>query len=165
MPTARKIKTNPPDREWRRLLNERGFTRKYRFENSTLEPLKHLLLDIGGWAVCLPMKDVDSPHIISRGRRFPGRSISIPGAPSQCHTNSVVLWKLSKEKKLERHQDIRICSGYALSKDGVWRQHSWCAFEEESKIRLIETTVKRVQYFGYILTDEEAMGFFSQLLI
>jgi len=153
MPTTRKIKTLMPDRKWRNLLNQRGFTRKYRFENTTLEPLKHLLLDIGGWAVCLPRIETDLPHLIKRGRRFPGKSISIPGQPSQCHFNSCCLWEMSKDGAT--YKDVSICTGYALSKDGVWRSHTWCCFSN-TKLRVVETTVKRVQYFGYILSDEEA---------
>jgi hypothetical protein len=63
MPKARKIKTLAPDRRWRKLLNERGFTRSYRFQNIDLEPLKRILLDIGGWAVCLPYNDPDMQYI------------------------------------------------------------------------------------------------------
>lgn len=158
MPTVRKIKTNAPDRKWRKLLNERGFTRRYRFKNAVLEPLKHLLLDIGGWAVCLPFTDPDVQHLLIRGRRFPGRSISIPGQPSQCHCNSAALWEMSKEGGT--FEGVQVCTGYALSKDGVWRQHTWCVFEDtSSKLKLIETTVKRVQYFGYVLSDSEAEAF------
>ena len=163
MPATRKIKTNAPDRKWRKLLNERGFTRKYRFQNAVLEPLKHLLLDIGGWAVCLPYTDPDIQHVLRRGRRFPGRSISIPGQPSQCHFNSACLWEMSQEGKLQPHKNIEICTGYALSRDGVWRQHTWCCFSDP-KLKVVETTVKRVQYYGYVLTQDEASKFvFEQI--
>lgn len=157
--TKKKIKTFAPDRKWRTLLNRRGFTRTYKFENTDLEPLKHLLLDIGGWAVVLPAIEPDVQHILRRGRRFPGRSISIPGQPSQCHLNSGCLWELSKNRQLTPHENVKICTGYALSKDGVWRQHTWCAFERHNKLKVVETTVKRVQYFGYVLSDEEAEKF------
>lgn len=156
MPATRKIKTLVPDRKWRKLLNERGFTRSHKFENAVLEPFKKMLLDIGGWAVVLPFKDPDVQHLLRRGRRFPGRSISIPGQPSQCHFNSCCLWEMSKNRELTPHKDVKICTGYALSRDGVWRQHTWCVFEVGNRLQVIETTVKRVQYFGYVLSDEEA---------
>ena len=157
MPSTKKIKTLPPDRKWRKLLNQRGFTRKYRFENADLEPLKQMLLGIGGWAVCLPFKEPDLHHLLQRGRRFPGRSISVTGRPSDCHSNSAALWEMSKEG--DTFEGVQICTGYALSKDGVWRPHSWCVYEHDGSLKLIETTVKRVQYFGYILDDEEAGSF------
>ena len=54
-------------------------------------------------------------------------------------------------------------TGYALSDDGMWRQHSWCicdAGEEyiEDSI-IIETTEKRLAYFGFIMDEEESEEF------
>lgn len=151
MPKVRKIKTNLPDRKWRQLLNARGFTRRYAFANAKLEPLKKKLLSIGGWAVCLPMIEPDYQRILDRGQRFLGRSQLFLGQPSQCHSNCADLWDQNKDK-------LKICTGYALSKDGVWRQHSWC-YHIQNKI-VIETTVKRVQYFGFILDEREHEVFY-----
>ena len=151
MSKVRKLKTLVPSRRWRQLLNDKGFTRRYPFANPKLEPTKKLLLAIGGWAVCLPYIDEDYNRILERGKRFPGRSQMFLGQPSQCHSNCADLWDQNKDK-------VQICTGYALSKDGVWRQHSWC-YDFETK-RVLETTVKRIQYFGFILTDVEADEFF-----
>jgi hypothetical protein len=152
MPKTRKLKTFLPDRKWRQLLNNKGFTRNYPFANSKLEPLKKKLLSIGGWAVCLPFVEEDYSALASdRGQRFPGRSQLFLGQPSQCHNNCADLWDQNKEK-------LKICTGYALSKDGVWRQHSWC-YDIENRV-VIETTVKRIQYFGFILNDIEADEFY-----
>jgi hypothetical protein len=150
MPTIRKLKTLVPSRRWRQLLNEKGFTRRYPFANPALEPIKKKLLDIGGWAVCLPYVEEDSLRILS-GQRFSGRSQLFLGQPSQCHSNSADLWSENRDK-------LKICTGYALSKDGVWRQHSWC-YDIENKI-VIETTVKRIQYFGFFLTESESGDFY-----
>jgi len=151
MPKTRKLKTNLPDRRWRQLLNEKGFTRRYPFANAKLEPLKKKLLSIGGWAVCLPFVEEDYLRILERGQRFPGRSQIFLGQPSQCHSNCADLWDQNKNK-------LKICTGFALSKDGVWRQHSWC-YHIENKI-VIETTVKRIQYFGFFLTEKESENFY-----
>lgn len=150
MPKVRKIKTRSPDRKWRKLLNERGFTRRYPFANLELEPLKKKLLSIGGWAVVLPNIESDFKNILERGQRFSGRSQIFLGEPCQCHSNSADLWMQNRNK-------IQICTGYALSRDGVWRQHSWC-YHIENKI-VIETTMKRAQYFGFILNETESMCF------
>lgn len=151
MPKIRRIKTQLPDRKWRQLLNERGFTRRYPFYSPELEPLKKMLLNIGGWAVCLPKIEPDREKIFERGQRFPGRSQLFLGEASQCHSNCADLWDQNKDK-------LKICTGYALSKDGVWRQHSWCYHIQNDIV--IETTMKRVQYFGFVLDDKEHESFY-----
>jgi hypothetical protein len=110
-----------------------------------------MLLNIGGWAVCLPKIDSDLEKIVGRGQKFPGRSQLFLGQPSQCHSNSADLWDQNKDK-------LKICTGYALSRDGLWRQHSWC-YHIHNKI-VIETTMKRIQYFGFVLEDNEAEDFY-----
>jgi hypothetical protein len=45
-----------------------------------------------------------------------------------------------------------ICTGYALTRDGMWRQHSWVYTRSGT---VVETTVKRVQYFGFIMNETE----------
>ncbi len=53
--------------------------------------------------------------------------------------------------------DLRwLRTGYALSRDGVWRQHSWCYTDNGV---VVETTEKRVQYFGYVMTEDECDQF------
>ena len=47
-------------------------------------------------------------------------------------------------------------TGYALSDDGLWRQHSWGLLTDD---RVVETTVARLRYFGAILTDPAAAEF------
>ena len=70
------------------------------------------------------------------------------GSPSGCHQNSARLWSEGKGKTI---------TGYALSDDGLWRQHSWINAGDH----LIETTDPRVLYFGYSLTEVESEKFDS----
>ena len=70
----------------------------------------------------------------------------IKGAPNGCHKNSAKLWSEGKGK---------IVTGYALSDDGLWRQHSWV----NAGNQLIETTEPRVIYFGYTLDEDESKEF------
>ena len=144
------MRTKRPDSEWRKLLNARGFTRNYPFENKSLEPLKKKLLNMGGWAVVLPFKEIDLEEILERGKILHGKSTLKMGEPCRCHSNSANLWHESKGK-------YRICTGYALSLDGAWRQHTWCI--EKKNNRIIETTEKRIKYFGYILSLVESAVF------
>jgi len=64
-----------------------------------------------------------------------------------CHENASRLWR-------EDHEN-RLVTGYALSKDGTWRQHSWC----ERDGRIIETTLQRIRYWGMEMRGEEAARF------
>ena len=68
--------------------------------------------------------------------------------PSQCHLNVARLW--NERKKGSRL--IGVGTGYALSDDGLWRGHSWGL----TKKGIIETTVRRVKYFGLSLVGEGA---------
>src|SRR5262249_8464594 len=54
---------------------------------------------------------------------------------------------------------VRIASGYALTEDGLWRQHFWGV--DTAAGRVLETTVRRVRYFGVVLGDgDEAVEVF-----
>jgi len=66
-----------------------------------------------------------------------------------CHENVAELWL----EKATGVSDIGI--GYALSEDGLWRQHSWAV----QKTDIIETTEERVKYFGILLEGNEADSF------
>ena len=151
-----KIKTKTPDKKWRELLNEKGFTRNYPFKNKRLEPLKRKLLKIGGWAVCLPDDEQDLDEYFERGIVLNGKSRLELGQACRCHSNSARIWKESKEQ-------YKICTGYALSDDGVWRVHTWCVKKSKSGkvVEIIETTEKRIVYFGYTLSRMESAIFFE----
>lgn len=144
------IRTKQPDQAWLRLARERGFT--LRTGDPAFLPLKKRLLEIGGWSVCTPHIEPDLEKIISRGMRFPGRSRTMRGEPSQCHRNSALCWDENREL-------CTICTGYALTRDGMWRQHSWVLTNEGT---VVETTVKRIQYFGFPMTPEECELFLEE---
>ena len=143
-----KVKTNKPDSGWLKIARERGFTLKTG-EPQHL-PLKKILLGIGGWGVCINLEP-DLEKIVTRGRRFSGKSKTMKGEPCQCHLNSACCW--------DENRDLcRICTGYALSKDGMWRQHSW-VFTNDGTV--VETTEKRVAYFGFVMTESECERFLA----
>lgn len=115
--------------------------------------IRDLILKFGGEQVCLDLYDEDADKIMERGQLFYGRGAkTMIGRPSQCHSNSAALWEANKGK-------CRIATGYALSDDGIWRQHTWVVQEMPRSWRIWETTAKRVAYFGYILSEEECQEF------
>jgi len=78
--------------------------------------------------------------IFSRGHDAGGDVKLKRGSSNACHSNSVRLYKKG---------GYAIESGYALSKDGLWREHSWVR-EIKTGI-IVETTEHRLKYFGVML--------------
>ena len=115
-----------------------------------LQVLVDQLLELGGW-FCV-FREPPEPHLdqlLARGRVFtPARLLRRPGRSSGCHGNAAAEWL--------KCDDLRIVTGYALSDDGLWRQHSWGLLTDD---RVVETTVARLRYFGAILTDPAAAEF------
>ena len=144
------ISTNKPDPKWLKIAREKGFT--LRTGNPTFLPLKRKLLGIGGWSVCTIHGEPDLEKILARGRRFPGKSRTMRGEPCQCHRNSALCW--------DENRDLcTICTGYALTRDCMWRQHSWILTHDGTTV---ETTVKRIQYFGFPMTPDECEDFLEE---
>lgn len=112
-----------------------------------------LLLSYGGDAV-VPIYEEDLGKLLKRGRFSSGRSTLMKGRDSNCHSNSAALWDANKDKAI-------IVTGWALSADGIWRQHSWV---KDLSGKLYETTQKRKAYFGFDLTLKEAENFFEENL-
>lgn len=117
-----------------------------------MEPLQLLeakLLPLGGERVVWLGFDEDLDKILERGRVFAGEGATVEqGAPSQCHSNVARLWD---------EDSNAICTGYALSDDGLWRQHSWLLASDGT---IVETTEPRTLYFGFVLEGDEASDFF-----
>lgn len=112
--------------------------------------LEKILLEIGGEIAKIEKDEPDFYNLLSRGILIDKPSdFLIQGEMCQCHKNSVFLWESNKRK-------YKIMTGYALSSSGIWHQHSWLIDKFNN---IIETTVKREKYYGYILTPLEAESF------
>ena len=57
---------------------------------------------------------------------------------------------------MRRGDAVAVGTGYALSRDLLWREHSW-AWDRDG--RLIETTETRTRYFGIRMDGPEAEWF------
>lgn len=113
------------------------------------EQLKRMLLHYGGEFVDASLdSDPDLTKLIKRGVMMNGSAALImTGKPINCHGNAGTLWLDGVG---------RICTGYALiHNSGQWVQHSWALVSQQ----IIETTVKRDVYFGFVLDDEESKDF------
>jgi hypothetical protein len=119
-----------------------------------LLPLEQRLLTYGGTRLVY----VGEPHLdqlLTRGQAYAGPAKAVPGGqPSRCDTNTADLW--------ESHRDeLRIVEGYGITEDGWWRRHSWLVRERPRprQRRLIETTVRRSCYYGFVLNETESEAF------
>jgi len=77
--------------------------------------------------------------------RFRGVAL---GRRSECHGNASRIWLDGRV--------AMIGTGYALSGDGLWRQHSWGLTRREE---VVETTEQRLRYYGLALGDSLALDF------
>lgn len=113
------------------------------------------LKTFGGYEACMPNYEEDALKILNRGQLWLGDKYQIKqGRPSKCHANTCDLWLANKDTLT-----IAIATGYALSKDGIWRQHSWLVLKNPRSVKIIETTTKRIAYFGFVMTEDEALIF------
>jgi hypothetical protein len=104
-----------------------------------IEALRVLLISHGGVElVAPPTFDPDMPSLIANGFVMSGSVVCEIMEASACHENVARLWT---EK---RPGLIGIGVGYALSEDGLWRQHSWGVRQAE----IVETTTERLKYLG-----------------
>lgn len=113
--------------------------------------LQKVLSDLSRGSMLVVPKNGVEPHLpalLSRGFLKAGSGAKmIKGEANQCHKNTSNLYLAGKVDT--------IVTGYALSSDGLWRQHSWGL----SDGKVIETTERRVKYFGVSLNDREIRTF------
>ena len=115
--------------------------------------LRDRLLSFGGNEALMPPVEEDLEAIASRGELWYAEDVALmPGGTSQCHSNSASLWDANRNTLL-------LATGYALGRDGLWRQHSWCVWPAPTGGRVVETTMPRIAYFGFVMTEEESEGF------
>ena len=70
-------------------------------------------------------------------------------AENSCHWNVATLWLRGREDL------VAVATGYALSADGLWRQHSWGMRHNA----IFETTEIRTCYFGLLMEGADADAF------
>lgn len=125
-----------------------------------LKQLHNKLLSVGGYDTLLPDLEEDYSNIITYGQLWDNLAMHlIKGRPSQCHSNTADLWYNNRDSYQHTNFIAVACTGYALSDDGLWRQHSWLIQAKARANVLIETTEKRLAYFGFAMTYEQANQF------
>lgn len=145
------FQTKPITGEWLHNCRVHGWTREGKLADSTLEPLKQKLLSLGGTAACI-WTEPDFDALMARGQVWDGKdAVYTGGESSRCHEQTAQLW-------YQRKAGMKLCTGWALSPDGMWRQHSWGLLDG----KVIETTPsERSAYYGFVMNDAEASLFAS----
>ena len=125
-----------------------------------------LLAKGGDMAYMPPSPDEDTRAILKYGQFWNGVGARLClGRLNQCHVNSCCKWAIEKDDSDNDPKfEIHICTGFALCNDGMWYEHSWLV--EKDKIHrtpiIIETTIPRLLYFGYVLDDYRATDLYYQ---
>lgn len=152
------MKTKYPLKSQRPLLSKTQYDKP----RSDIKKLKKFVLkNLGGegfqvdWFLNSELTPEEVSRLMSEGVVSNGRAFKLKRmATRRCHTNSATL--------AEENPNIDIYTGLALSRDGVWRVHSWVYDNEHENF--IETTERRVKYFGYKLNEDEREKFIFQQL-
>jgi hypothetical protein len=136
------------DSEQKKFLE--GRLRKAMGEQPDLRRLKAILLRLGGdFLVAPPKLDPDVPALLVRGFLMSGTVSLKSMRANSCHQNIASIWKT------HRFEIVGVATGYALSEDGLWRQHSWGILRKG----FLETTEECLKYFGILLQGAEADHF------
>lgn len=146
---------SPMDKEWKHRIQSNSLANG----NNELMKLRSLLLSFGGEEVNFLDEEEDLQNILKRGQLYYGDKVHMMvGEPCKCHSNSCYCWDANRKVS-------RICTGYAVNEDGLWRQHSWVINQKDSGgIQIIETTTKRLLYFGFVMTYKECENFLNSYI-
>ncbi|MBK7092438.1 MAG: hypothetical protein IPH59_12085 [bacterium] len=143
------IKSAGVSRDSAALAHNERLLREHIRTNPAWRELGDRLKLIGGTAVCAAFEE-DMNLVLRAGVTWAPIQkdiLLIRGENCRCHQNVLRLW--------EANPDLKACTGYALSKDGIWRSHSWCF--DQSIHRIVETTGKRVAYHGAVLKRRQVL--------
>lgn len=150
------------DNAWRERLKEFWWATNYEKEirmtpvREKMIELRNRLIDVAGEEMCMTYDEEDINEILEYGQFWIGgkkKTIMKKGEPSQCHRNSCNLYDANKNNS-SLNGILAIATGYALSKDGMWRQHSWLVLKKARSYKIIETTQERELYFGFVMDEE-----------
>lgn len=112
------------------------------------------LLQMGGVDAVQPDGDTQIAKVLERGLLHEGKVVRLLGEPNQCHANASQVW-------IKSDGDALLCTGYALTENQSWLQHSWCVatVEDHGQVILETTDPDWKKYFNVVLDEEESFVF------
>jgi len=109
------------------------------------------LLKIGGERVVRPEEDEDIVLMSKKGKLWKHKATKLDGVPyNDCHRVTANVCQVNKR--------FSAITGFALSKDGLWRPHSFM-FDTVDKSILEPTPIIRVKYWGVLMSGKDAERF------
>ena len=129
------------------------------FDNySEFQPLWDKLHQISQNSNIIEKYEEDYDKLMSRGELFEDYSVEIiKGEQSRCHQNCAIFIDGLDEDSKPYYE---IATGWALL-NNEWQQHSWII---DVNGIIIETTIDRDKYFGFILNVYETVDFIDDNL-
>ena len=152
----------PMDADWKKRISNQWWSTDYKGDISPYKDmimLRDRLLSFDGENVCMAYREPDIDNIMQYGQLWIGDKNHVKmmkGEECRCHSNVCELWQRNRDLKDGK---LYIATGYALSKDSMWRQHSWLVLRKTRSYKVIETTVMRKLYFGFCMDEETAERF------
>lgn len=153
-PGTRPVPATPPmDPDWKARLAER-----HEVAAPQLQSFRRTMLErFGGGDVNIWMgRTEDVAPLLERGQLWipsPQEIDYLEGEPTHCHDNVCEFWKEQPDRYV-------LATGYGLSQDGLWRPHSWLMEpQNDGPARIVETTVGRLAYFGYVMDLPQSIDF------
>jgi hypothetical protein len=141
--------------------------KRYVKDDPRYQDLRDKLFSIGG-TVYVPQPEEAFEELLTRGQIFRDKKpiryacktaaleqkFGLRRYSSDCHAN------IAYDYVRFCGKGFKIVTGYAIAHfDGDWRQHSWGLW----KGHVVESTVLRRLYYGYVLTPEESVNFVFQV--
>tara|TARA_B100000768_G_C11230097_1_gene354666 strand:+ start:52 stop:483 length:432 start_codon:yes stop_codon:yes gene_type:complete len=131
-----------------------GYIKRFESVVNSFDILSSKLLSFGGSSV-KSVHEEDLDELVNSGLLydisdgFMGYEL-LKMDVSKCHKNVVTFYSNFINDSDNSYDELSIVTGWALSNDGVWYQHSWLYFNYDDVI--LETTESRLLYYGVILS-------------
>ncbi len=176
------IETTPVDAEWKTQLHAMMWWAASRIDDdhsnlkTGLKPdllalhrdLHKRLVAFGGEETGFSDYIPDVASLLARGQVWSGQGAEmVDSESSNCQVNSLCEYaerldfstrnRRSAGSKVKPQTHVAVAIGFALSKDGIWRQHSWLLERRQDRVGVVETTEPRIAYFGRVLTGYETI--------
>lgn len=117
------------------------------------QPLFRRLEALVSTSLAVPRDEPDLDAIMDHGQFVDAPIVLFPMRASGCHENTSCLYSCAPDR-------VQLQTGWALSEDGLWRQHSW-GYDTLTH-RIIETVSPRVTYYGITFPPDQAAHFADQ---
>lgn len=122
-----------------------------RIETKDME-LIDILLGFGGIAVCNKENLSNSEYLNKYGQLWIG---------GEHNTLKIAGSLLDNLQYNNFDNSFRIAKGFALNNQGIWESHMWIVLRSKLTYMIVEDSMPKDLYFGYVLTDSQVEELFK----